>query len=194
MAINYSAFQLINVIDTCSIWNLLSSDKLYSAALNSGCSFTCTRFVTYECLHKQRRQTSSEDLELQERLIKEQEKGHFEEFHITIEDLQDVEILQNSHSISKGELSSIAFAKRINQAFLTDDQEARQLASMFMQKEMVQTIPHLFGWFFYTGQFSDSDKEIIITQHEKLKRSLSKYFEKAYMLGLQTRLMHLNEG
>ncbi|RKL64858.1 hypothetical protein CR203_24020 [Salipaludibacillus neizhouensis] len=193
MAINFSDFQLVNVIDTCSIWNLLSSDKLYSAALNSGCSFTCTRFVTYECLHKKRKLISSEDLELQERLVKEQKKGRFEEFHITIEDLQDVEILQNSHCISKGELSSIAFAKRINQAFLTDDQEARQLASKFMQNELVQTIPHLFGWFFYKGQFSDSDKELIITQHEKLKRTLSKHFEKAYLLALEKRLMHLND-
>lgn len=111
--------------------NVLSSRVFYNAVLQSGCSLICTRFVLYECLHKPRKSTTNEEEILKERLIQERNKGRFKDFHLSIADLQEVEILQNSKNLSKGELSSIAFAKRIGQGFLTDDQGARGLANKF---------------------------------------------------------------
>ncbi|MDF5724128.1 MAG: XRE family transcriptional regulator, partial [Rhizonema sp. PD37] len=69
----------------------------------------------------------------------------------------DVEILQKRMNLSKGELTSIVFAKKTRQAFLTDDQKARKLASKVMQSDQVQTMPHLLGWLFFVSYLNDND-------------------------------------
>jgi hypothetical protein len=188
MAIDITKFTLLNVIDTCSVWNLLSSKVLYQAARSARCNFCCTGFVIYECLFKPRKDQQSKK-ELQERLIKEQNNGNFKSHHISIEDLQEIDILERRKHLSKGELSSIVFAKRTCQAFLTDDQGARILAANVIDCTLVQTTPHLFGWLYYTGFLGDSDKDIIINEHEKFEgRPLSKYFNDAYMKALAVKL------
>src|SRR6266498_1749955 len=93
MAINPSRFHLLNVTDTCAVWHILSSRLLYATANSAGCSFCCTYFVYYECLHKHRKNPSKEDIELQDRFRGECRKGTFPSYHIDIEDLQDVMIL-----------------------------------------------------------------------------------------------------
>lgn len=189
MAIDIKSFNPLNVIDTCSIWNLLSSKLLYQASKNMRCLFCCTRFVTYECLHKPRKNPTDKELKLQERFRKEKENGCFKEYHIGLEDLQDIEILEKRQRLSKGELSSIVFAKRTNQAFLTDDQGARILASQIMDEKMVQTIPQLFGWLIFSGILCDLDKDIIIEEHNEFERPLAKYFNKAYEMALEAQLV-----
>src|SRR6266496_4652483 len=141
-----SEFHKLNVTDTCSVWNILSSKTLYETAKAVGCTFSVTRFVYYECLFKRRGKMKTSDQELQSRLIAERKKGQFQEYHLEIADLQEVEILEKRRNLGMGELSSIAFAKRTRQAFITDDQGARKLASEIMGHRNVQTTPHLFGW------------------------------------------------
>lgn len=176
MAVNPSKFHQFNVIDTCAIWNILSSRLLYETANGAKCSFCCTYFVIYECLHKTRKNPKPEEIELQNRFRKEHASGKFKDYHLDIEDLQDVEVLQNKMKIDKGELASIAFAKKTSQAILTDDQGARKLAAQFMHQSMVQTTPHLLGWLLFKSYLSDSDMEHIINEHKKCNRPLEKYF------------------
>ncbi len=80
-------------------------------------------------------------------------------------------------------------AAKIGQGFLTDDQGARKLAEEFMPKEKVQTTPQLFGWLYYEGLLSDSDRAQIINEHINLKRPLEKYFNQMYQQAFQLRLL-----
>lgn len=188
MAVNPSKFHCFNVIDTCSIWNIISSSLFYAASLSAKCEFICTGFVFYECLVKPRTNGSVSDSKLQEILHKEISKGKFQSHHISVEDLQEIEVLENRKKLSKGELSSIVFAKKIRQAFLTDDQGARTLAEGILEKNMVQTTPQLFGWLFYSGHLSDSDKDKIITDHKEFNRPLSRYFDEMYLKAMELKL------
>jgi len=189
MAIDLSFFHLNNISDTCSVWNLLSSRLLYSVACSAGCNFNLTYFVYYECLHKPRKNPTNRELELQERLRKESEKGQFAPYHLQIEDLQDVMILERRMKLSKGELSCIAFAKKTNQAFLTDDQKARKLAGEVMDRNKIQTTPHLFGWLYFTKHLGNGDKDSIIKEHSSFSRPLEPYFESMYQEALRCRIM-----
>lgn len=188
MRLDPSEFYLSNIIDTCSIWNILSSKRLYQVALSAKCLFSCTKFVHYECLHKPRNQISSEEIELMNRLKQEINQNRFQSYDISIEDLQEIEILEKRKSLSKGELSSIVFAKKTRQALLTDDQGARKLAESYIERKHVQTIPHLFGWLFYAGKLVDSDKDPIIQEHSSFNRPLEIYFNKMYEKALQLKL------
>jgi hypothetical protein len=190
MPVDPRHFNIINVIDTCSIWNILSSKILYSTSLAANCHFCCTGFVNYECLHKPRKKMSDQDKELRYRLKQAKIKKQFQTFHISINDLNDLEILNKRKKLSKGELSSMVFAKRIGKAFMTDDQAARKLACQCLQVEMIQTTPHLFGWLLYIGLLSDSDKDAIITEHESFKGNLTKYFDQIYIRALEYKLAY----
>lgn len=191
VTVDISDLFLFNVTDTCSIWNILSSKLLYSAACSAKIIFCCTKFVHYECLYKTRKRVTEEDTELQNRLRQEIKKGVFQAYDLSIEDLQDLEVLENRMKLGKGELSSIVFAKKTRQAFLTDDYKggARQLAQIVMGIQMVQTTPQIFGWLYFTSQLGDSDKDKIIEEHKKLKRPLALQFEVMYQEALRCRLM-----
>lgn len=182
MAFNPSRFFPHNVSDTCAVWNLLSSSLLYSTALKAGCSFCCTSFVHYECLLKPRKNPTPEDLELQRRFREESTHGQFKRFHLEIEDLQDVSILQKRKNLGKGELSSIAFARKLGQALITDDQSARKLASQVMESGRVQTTPHIFGWLCFGGYLDTESAQLVIQEHDECsgRSTLRKYFELAY--------------
>ena len=189
MAIDPSRFELHNVADTCAVWNVLSSRVLYVASSSAGCRFCVTYFVYYECLFKPRSNPTQEELKLQERLRQECSKGAFPSYHLDIEDLQDIMMLENRQRLSKGELSSIAFAKKTRQAFLTDDQKARKLARDVLEGDMVQTTPHLVGWLCFTSRIGDGDKEKIIKEHCEFNRPLTPYFEQMFNEALRCRLM-----
>lgn len=189
MALNLSIFNSLNVVDTCAVWNLLSSALLFSTANSANCVFSCTRFVVYECLDKPRKNINTQDKNLQNLLRKEQSKKKFQVYNLEIEDLLEIEILEKRKNLGKGELSSIAFAKRTNQAFLTDDQQARKLAVEVMDSNCVQTTPHLLGWLIYSRLLGDVDKDKIISEHQSFNRPLSKYFEEVYQEVLHYNLM-----
>ena len=199
--LNPANFYPYNVVDACSIWNLLSSKTLYHSAIStsSKCFFCCTKFVYYECLIRPRTNESEPERKLRSRLVNEINKGEqFTDHYLEIEDLQEVEILENRKNLGKGELSSIIFAKKTRQAFMTDDKGARNLAESFMDNKMIQTTPHLFGWLFYNNILIDSDKQGIIEEHSEFRTTqwgnLSKFFEIMYTRALEYRLMHRQNG
>ena len=188
MAIDPSKFHLINVADTCSVWNVLSSTALHSAAKEARCEFCVTSFVRYECLHKQRKGSpTTAELELMRRLTHEQGRGGFAAYSCDIGDLQAIRLLESRKRLGKGELSSIAFAMKIGQAVITDDKKARKLAEDSGHAH-VQTTPHLFSWLIFNRRLGDSDKERVIEQHKEMDRPLAPHFENAYEMALQCRL------
>lgn len=189
MTVDVSRFHLLNVTDTCSIWNILSSRILYEAARAANCSFCCTTFVLYECLYKRRSSELESDSELKSRMKKEYDDKRILACDLDVADLQDIEILENRRKLSKGELSSIVFAKKTQQAFMTDDQKARKLAQTELATDRVQTTPHLFGWLFFEQRLTDSDKNEIINQHNKFNRPLAKHFETTYLEALSYLMM-----
>ena len=189
MPVDPSRFHLFNVTDTCAVWNILSSVKLYHRSKEANVQFFCTDFVIYECLYKPRRSINGTETTLIERLRESQEKGDFASYPLSIEDLQTVEILENRKRLGLGELSSIALAMKTRQAFLTDDQKARKLGSEFMTTPGPQTTPHLVGWLFFHGHLIDQEKTDVIEEHESMERPLSKYFEIMYMEAMRCRLL-----
>lgn len=187
MAIDPSKFHRVNVADTCSVWNVLSSPRLHAAAKEAKCEFCMTSFVRYECLTKSRKTPTAAETELMRRLTQEQSRGGFAAHSCGIGDLQAVKILESRKRLGKGELSSIAFAMKIGQAVITDDLKARKLAQD-SGHALTQTTPHLFSWLIFNGRLGDSDKGTVIDQHSSMERSLAPHFERAYEMALQCRL------
>ncbi len=189
ISVDISKFHKHNLTDTCVIWNLLSSHRLYGCAIESGVTFCCSFFVIYESIYKPRKSCSQSEKELLSRLIANRKKNQFQKYSLDLEDLQDLEILEKRKNLGKGELSSIVLAKKYNQAFMTDDKKARRLAETIIPKERVQTTPHLLGWLFFMGYLNDSDHQVIVDEHKKMKRPLSDHFTKIYCHSMQLRLM-----
>jgi hypothetical protein len=187
MAIDPSKFHPFNVADTCSVWNILSSARLRSAAKDARCDFCITSFVHYECLIKPRKSLTEADVELRRRLQAEQRGGVFKAHSCDIGDLQHVKVLESRKRLGMGEISSIAFAMKIGQAVLTDDQKARKLAQA-VGHPLVQTTPHLFSWLLFTRRLGDSDVPVVVSQHEALEGDLAPHLERAYGLALQCQL------
>jgi hypothetical protein len=188
MSLDLANFHKVNVVDSCSAWNMLSSKLLWARALQASCYFSCTHFVIYECLYKQRTRSSPADDEIQQRMKSEIKASRIAFGHLDLEDLQDVEVLATRRNLSKGELSAIAFARRTNQAVLTDDQKARRLAETALPSNRVQTVPHLAGWLLYQGYLSESEYDVLIQEHEALGRPLKPHLQKARFLCLEARL------
>lgn len=183
MAIDPSSFHPVNVTDTCAVWNVLSSLRLYAAAKAAGCDFCITAFVYYECLIKKRGVVKEADQTLMDRLKRAQRDGAFQHHASTIGDLQRVAQLEQRNKLGIGELSSIAFAMKIGHAVMTDDQKARRLAEDVGHSQ-VQTTPHLFAWLFFAGRLSEADKDPIIEQHVDMGRPLKPHFERAHEMAL----------
>lgn len=182
-----SKFHKLNVVDSCAIWNILSSQLLYTTAYSVSCSFCCTDFVYYECLYKPRTKVKNEDVALQALLRQQIQDGKFKNYHLDIEDLQEIEVLQKRKNLGKGELASIAFAKKTYQAFLTDDRGARNLAEEVITHQMVQTTAHLLGWLFFESFLSDGDLNGIINEHKQYNGKLEEYFVVMYRRALDYR-------
>jgi len=190
MAIDVSRFHPHNIADTCAVWNILSSRRLFRAALDAGVVFVCTRVVAYECLLKPRKHVTDADVELRSRLQAAQKTNAFSVFSLDVDDLQTVELLEKRKRLGKGELSSIAFALKTRQAVLTDDQKARKLAAEVLPSPGVQTTPHLFGWLYFNNHLTDSEKDSVIAEHKEFVRPLATFFEQIYLEALRCRLMH----
>jgi len=189
MQINPSEFKISNVVDTCAVWHILSSNILYYKAKAANCAFCITYFVNYECLYKPRKEKSGKDEELISRLKFAQAKRQFSAYELDIEDLQEVEILRRRKNLGKGELTSIAFAKKTNIAFLTDDQKARKLANSVLGQEQVQTTPHLLSWLTFKGDIGDSDKNDIKKEHHDMGQKLGPHLENGFCEAMRCRLM-----
>lgn len=189
MNIDITTFNKFNVIDTCSIENILSSETLYNAVKCEGCKFCYTKFVEYEMLYKPRKVLTNEGKQIQKKLKKETKSKIFECHSLSIEDLQEIEILEQRKKLGRGELSSIAFAKKINQSFMTDDKKARLLGINVLGKDKVQTTPHLVGFLFYTRMLIDADISVIVQEHLDCGRPLGELYKDAYHECLRIRCM-----
>lgn len=187
MAIDPSRFHKINVADTCSVWNILSSRRLYAGAQEARCEFCITGFVLYECLVKPRTSPTDADLELRERLKREQTRGKFASHSCSIDDLQAIADLESRRRLGKGELSSIAFASRIRQAFITDDLKARALSES-LANSITQTTPHLHSWLIFNNTLTDGDHQTVLSQHAEMGGSLATHLTTAYSMALQCKL------
>jgi hypothetical protein len=184
-----SRFRQGNIMDTCAVWNVLSSPLLLRAALRCHCDFAMTGVVLYECLVKPRsRQRDSDDL-LRARLEQERAAGRFQAHQLSLEDLQAVARLRQRRQLGHGELASIAFVKRTATAFCSDDLKAQKLAQHFLDDDCVQTTPHLLGWLVFTGALSAGDIEPILNEHEKLDRPLRPHLKAMYEEGQRCRLL-----
>jgi predicted nucleic acid-binding protein len=173
-----SSFHLHNVTDTCSVWNILSSQTLYTKAQAAGCSFCITGFVKYELLDKPRKKTHDADKELKGRLRQAHAEGKFSVCACTIDDLQAISSLQLRKSLGKGELSSIAIAKRINLGFLSDDAKALKL-SKSEKVIATQDVPHLLSWLMFSQGLTDGEASQVIHEHVALNRSLKQQLQEA---------------
>ncbi|MBO9682803.1 MAG: hypothetical protein J7502_09095 [Flavisolibacter sp.] len=182
---------LLNVVDSCSVWNILSSSIIYQSSIQAGCYYALTNYVSYECLYKKRKWKS--EGAIISKLEKEIKAKRFTNCDITIDDLQEIAILENRKNLGKGELSSIVFAKKTGQAFLTDDKKARALAKEVLGSELVQTTPHLVGFCFYKRYLLDSDFNALIAEHKASLISgwgdLSRFFQDVYEESLRIRLI-----
>ena len=182
------------IVDTCSVWNLLSSNVFVRTCVSQSFEFSITEFVLYECLYKPRKVPSDADLELMRRLREARTRDQFRTVKLTVDDLQDVARLRMRRRVSKGELSSIAFARRAVMNFQTDDQGARKLAIEELPFGSVQTTPHVLGWLFFHGKLADHELRIIIEEHEQVDRPLRKYLEQIYAEAMRCRLMERGRG
>jgi hypothetical protein len=110
-------------------------------------------------------------------------------FSLSIADLQEVELMKNRKKLGLGELSSIAFAKRTSQVFLTDDQKARKFAKKILGNDRVQTTPHLYGWLLFNQHLNESDLTYILNEHNLNNRPLEPYFKEVHQECLRIKLM-----
>lgn len=195
MMVDVSRFKPYNIIDSCAVSNVLLSGRLFHVARNAGCVFCCAYYVLYECLVKQPKIHSDSYVETKKRLEQARKSGsQFQEIHIDIEDLQDADVMSRRKRVDKGELASIALAKKIRQAFLTDDQNARRFGEDVLGTDMVQTTPHLFGWLFFENHLTDADKDPILAEHKRFGRPLGPYLERTYLWALECRLKQSSTG
>ncbi len=181
-----SQFRLLNVGDTCSLWNLLASPLLYVTSRAAGMRVCCTNVVIYECLHK-RSQHWPERLVLQGRLKSKLGDGSITAYPIELEDLQQVHVLQNRKKLSIGELSVLVFAGKTQQAMLTDDKGAQKLALTHLAAGAVQSTPHLIAWLYFTSLLGDADVAQVKAELSGLARNLDPHFDNFYHEAQQCR-------
>jgi len=191
MNIDITTFKLLNVVDSCSIWNIVLSPKIYHASIEAKCYYSLTHFVEYECLHKVGKEPRDES---KIKALKEEfDKNKFMRCSLSIDDLQEIDLLNNRKSLGKGELSSIALAKKTRQAFMTDDKRARSFGLQILGKSETQTTPHLVGYLFYNRYLTDGDFPIILKQHQsslcKSWGDLTRFFQEVYDEAMRLRLL-----
>ncbi|MDI1231739.1 MAG: hypothetical protein PSU93_11370 [Methylobacter sp.] len=189
MEFDPTKFSMMAVSDTCSVWNILSSRKLFQATKAAKLHFCITPMVLYECLYKPRSSITPEKSELITRLEKAQADGAFPIQECELEDL--VELARQAPSgLGSGEMSCIAMAYRIRSiAFMTDEKKARKFASGKLSL-VVETTPKLYGWLHYKLFLSDGDHDDVIREHEYYeKMPLTKFFAVAFEEALRCRLM-----
>lgn len=188
MAIEPTQFSRMVVSDTCSVWNILSSRKLYQAAKTANLYFCITPMVLYECLSKPRSNITTEQSELMTRLENARSLGAFPVQECDLEDL--VELAQKApRGLGSGEMSCIAMAYKLRTiAFMTDEKKARKFADKKLSL-LVETTPKLYAWLHYRLFLSDSDHQDVIDEHEKYeKMPLTIFFNEAYEKALHYRL------
>jgi predicted nucleic acid-binding protein len=189
MAIDPTKFSAAAVSDTCAVWNMLSSRKLFQAAKTAKVHFCITPMVLFECLSKPRSIMTPEKQELITRLEKARKDGYFPSQECELDDLAEL-ARQAPSGLGSGEMSCIAMAYRIRSlAFITDEKKARKFAESKLSLT-VETTPKLYAWLHYKQFLSDGDHPEVINEHENFeKMPLTKFLHEAYEEALRCRLM-----
>ena len=189
MALDPRKFHGMLVTDTCAVWNMLSSRKLFRSACASHLNFCITPMVLYECLDKPRKTVTLEQTELINR-FKAARGGNL--FPTQACELDDLLFISRKAPVGlgSGELSCIATAYKLTTiAVMTDERQARLYAEQSLRL-IVETTPKLYAWLHYNRHLSDGDHEEVINEHEKYeRRPLTKYLNEAYETALQYRLI-----
>jgi hypothetical protein len=102
--------------------------------------------------------------------------------------------LEERKAISKGELSSIVFAKRTAQSFLSDDGQAKKLARTVLVEKAIQDTPHLCAWLCIHDAIHESDEQIIRAELAALNRALEPHLRNAFLKALEYKLMRQMES
>jgi hypothetical protein len=166
ITVDVRAFAPVSAIDTCSIWNVLSSPLLLGAALRKGRWFVVAYYVRYEALEKPRKRSTPAELAMQKEFGQRLAAGQgFTLESVTLDDLQAVASLPESRKLGKGEITALALARKLRCAVLTEDQGARRAAPK-AGAGPAQTTPQLLGWLLYEGELTDSDVHVVISEHE----------------------------
>lgn len=189
MVFDPRVFTQLVIVDTCSVWNVLSTERLFRAANAAKVTFCITPMVLYECLNKPRKSITPEMKTLIQRLISSRRNGNFQLQSCDLDDLLAV-TRRAPAALSSGELSCIATAYKITTfAVMTDERQARQYSEQKLNLR-VETTPKLYGWLHFHRHLVDSDHKAVIAEHELYeRRPLSKFFHEAYESALQYQLM-----
>ncbi|MBX3650384.1 MAG: hypothetical protein KF771_03280 [Burkholderiales bacterium] len=169
---------------------MLSSRKLYQAAMDAKLHFCVTGMVLYECLQKPRSYESPERTEMMRRLERARRDGGFPTQPCSLDDLADISRLAPK-GLGSGELSCIAVAYRVRSiAFMTDEKQARHVASTKFALN-VETTPKLYAWLHYRQHLGGGDHEDVIREHEMYEvRPLTRFFKEAFQEAMRCRLMN----
>lgn len=190
MSFDPSRFPSASVVDTCSVWNMLSSQRLNQAAIQARLHFCVTPVVLYECLQKPRLHVSEEQQELIQRLRRARDAGQFPVQECSLEDLLTVSASAPGR-LGSGELSCIATTYRIRSiAFMTDERLARKYAKEKLGLN-VETTPRLYGFLHYHQHLGHADHDHVISEHERFeRRPLTEFFNQAFDEAMRCRLMN----
>jgi predicted nucleic acid-binding protein len=189
MSFDPTRFAVASVVDTCAVWNMLSSLRLNEAAIQAKLHFCITPVVLYECLYKPRPCITWEQQELMDRLESNRAKGRFQTLECSLDDLLTISEKVPGR-LGSGELSCLAAAYRIRSiAVMTDEKLARKFAVEKLNLS-VETTPRLYGYLHYHLHLSDSDHDQVIDEHERFeRRPLTEFFNKSYAEAMRCRLM-----
>lgn len=111
MSFDPSRFSTASVVDTCAVWNILSSLRINQAAIQAKLHFCITPVVLYECLHKPRPFITPEQNILMDRLRKNRAEGRFTIQECSLDDLLAVSE-KAPGKLGSGELSCRAIASK----------------------------------------------------------------------------------
>ena len=189
MSFDPAHFARASVVDTCAVWNMLSSQRLNQAAINSKLHFCITPVVLYECLQKPRPNITEEQQQLMTRLRNERAAGRFPIQECSLEDLLAVSAKAPGR-LGSGELSCIATAYRIRSiSVMTDEKLARRYAQDTLGLS-VETTPRLYGYLHYHLHLGGSDHDHVIAEHERFeRRPLTAFLNQTFDHAMRCRLM-----
>lgn len=189
MSFDPTRFAIASMVDTCAIWNILSSLRLTEAAVQAKLSFCITPVVLYECLQRPRSNITPDQQELMNRLVSNRAKGRFPVRGCSLDDLLTVSE-KAPGKLGSGELSCIAVAYHIrNIAVMTDEKLARRYAQSSLGLS-VETTPRLYGYLHYHQHLGGADHDEVIKEHERFeKRPLTQFFNQTFDEAMRCRLM-----
>ncbi len=189
MSYDPAHFASASVVDTCAIWNMLSSRRINQAAIQAKLHFCITPVVLYECLQKPRPNITAEQRQLMTRLRDERAGGRFPIQECKLEDLLAISAKAPGR-LSSGELSCIATAYRIRSiAVMTDEKLARKYAQNTLELQ-VETTPRLYGYLHYYQHLGGADHDEVIKEHERFeRRPLTPFFNQTFEEAMRCRLM-----